>query len=521
MNRRARWLSLSCQVLPFPILAVLLSSCQSSHSDALTEVRQRGTLRWGGDQEGGGPYIFPDPKDAERLTGFEIDLMAQLARGLGVRSEFKQCQWDDLLKFLGSRQCDVVVNGYELTPERLETAIATVPYYVYELHLFSRQDDRRLNGWDDLNRARPDGGQWTIGVLTSTAADNYLTKKYRTHVKVERLNGTTDAFRQVENGTLDATVTDTPAAVFYGPKFRVRQAAPPAERGYYVMYLRPADEPLRDALNAGLRSALGDGSLREIYQRYGLWGPAQERLTDPQVEQLPDTMRPAEPPSSGWKVVRRDLPKLLEAAWMTVVLSVVSMPLAITIGLLVALGRVYGRAWLQWPLTGYVEIIRGTPLLLQLLFLYYGLVPMLGLPGWLRDHAGKVSAVLGLALNYGAYEAEIYRAGLLAIPVGQTEAALALGLSRWQAIWHVVVPQAVRLVIPPVTNDFINLFKDTAVCSVIGVMELSKQYNMSVNYTPRAFFELAIVAAALYLAMSYPLALLTRRLEKKTAAARA
>jgi polar amino acid transport system substrate-binding protein len=521
VNRRARWLRQFGPILPFLLIAALVPSCQSGPTDALTEVRQRGALRWGGDEEGGGPYIYRDPNNADRLIGFEIDLMSQLAGGLGVRSEFRQCQWDDLLKFLGNRQCDVVVNGYELTAERLETAIATVPYYVYELHMFSRQDDRRLGGWDDLKRARPDGTPWTVGVLTSTAADRFVSENFRGTVKVERLNGTTDAFRQVENGTLDTTVTDTPAAVFYGPKFRVRQAGPPTASGYYVMYLRPGDEPLRDELNSGLRSALRDGRLRAICERYGLWSDAQKRLTEPDVESLPETMRAAEPPTSGWGVVRRDWPLLRNAAGMTVLLSVVSMPIAIAIGLFVALGRVYGPAWLRWPLTGYVELMRGTPLLLQLLFLHYGLVPILGLPDWLRDHAAIFSAVTGLALNYGAYEAEIYRAGLLAIPIGQSEAALALGLSRWQAIWHVVVPQAVRLVIPPVTNDFINLFKDTAVCSVIAVEELSKRYNISVNNTPRAFLELAIVTAALYLAMSYPLALLTRRLEKKTAGVRA
>src|SRR5206468_1855961 len=131
---------------------------------------------------------------------------------------------------------------------------------------------------------------------------------------------------------------------------------------------------------------------------------------------------------------------------------------------------------------------------------------------WLRDYWAYVAAVTGLALNYSAYEAEIYRAGLLAIPVGQTEAALALGLTRRQALWRIVVPQAVRLVVPPVTNDFINLFKDTAVCSVITVVELSKQYNMAVNNHPRAFAELALVTAGLYLVMSYPLALVSRRL---------
>jgi polar amino acid transport system substrate-binding protein len=206
---------------------------------------------------------------------------------------------------------------------------------------------------------------------------------------------------------------------------------------------------------------------------------------------------------------------------MTVFLSVVSMPLAVVIGLAVALGRLYGPALLRLPLAVYVEVIRGTPLLLQLLFLHYGLIPLLGLPEGLRDYAPVVTAVTGLALNYAAYEAEIYRAGLLAIPVGQTEAALALGLTRRQAIWHIVVPQAVRLVIPPVTNDFINLFKDTAVCSVIAVEELSKRYNIAVNNAPRAFAELALVTAALYLAMSYPLSLLTRRLERRQQQARA
>src|SRR5205823_2276313 len=123
------------------------------------------------------------------------------------------------------------------------------------------------------------------------------------------------------------------------------------------------------------------------------------------------------------------------------------------------------------------------------------------------------AGILGLAINYSAYEAEIYRAGLLAIPHGQMEAALALGMTRRQALRHVIVPQAVRLVIPPVTNDFIALFKDTAICSVITVVELAKQYQILAT-TPGAYLQFAAITAVLYLAMSYPLALITRRLEK-------
>src|SRR5262249_17921751 len=206
---------------------------------------------------------------------------------------------------------------------------------------------------------------------------------------------------------------------------------------------------------------------------------------------------------------------------MTVLLSIVSMPIAVLLGLLVALGRLYGSRPLQAALAAYVELLRGTPLLLQLLFIYYGVVPLLALPDSVRGAAAFMAAIAGLGINYSAYEAEIYRAGLLAIPAGQTEAALALGLGRRQALRYVVVPQAVRLVVPPVTNDFINLFKDTSICSVITVVELAKQYNILVNNTPRAFAELALVTSLLYLLMSYPLALLTRRLERRRALVRA
>jgi polar amino acid transport system substrate-binding protein len=315
-------------------------------------------------------------------------------------------------------------------------------------------------------------------------------------------------------------VTDTPAAAFYGPQFPVRAVAT-AEKGYYVVYLRRGDEALRDRLNELIGELARSGKLKAMYDRYNLWSPLQEELTKPEVEAVVASKVPADVADGGWAVVWRNRGYLLDAAWMTVKLSLISMPVAVLLGLAIALGRLYGPAVVRLPLAVYVEVVRGTPLLLQLLFLYFGVIPLLPLPPAVRDQAPVIASVLGLSLNYAAYEAEIYRAGLLAIPAGQMEAALALGLTRRQALRHVIVPQAVRLVIPPVTNDFINLFKDTAVCSVVSVVELSKQYNILVNNTPTAFVELALAAAGLYLVMSYPLSLVTRRLEKNVAAARA
>ncbi len=194
---------------------------------------------------------------------------------------------------------------------------------------------------------------------------------------------------------------------------------------------------------------------------------------------------------------------LIDAALMTIVLSVTSMPLAIVLGLFIALGRMYGPAPLRTVLTAYVELLRGTPLMLQLFVLFY----LLRLPA-------LVAGIAGLAINYSAYEAEIYRAGLQAIPAGQMEAALALGMSRSLALRRVIVPQALRIVIPPVTNDFIALFKDTSVCSAITLVELTKQYSILGNSTG-GWLEFAGATALLYMLMSVPLSWFSRFSEER------
>ena len=195
-------------------------------------------------------------------------------------------------------------------------------------------------------------------------------------------------------------------------------AGPPVGRGFYVMYLRKGDAALRDALDRGIARLAQTGALRRLYERYGIWTEAQEEL----VRSIdPETGGSADGKTRGWALIARYGFTLLQAAGVTVVLSLVSMPLAIVLGLLVALGRLYGPKPLRPILTGYVELLRGTPLMLQLYALFF-LLPEMGV-----ELPAMVAAVIGLAVNYSAYEAEIYRAGLQAVPAGQMEAALAPG----------------------------------------------------------------------------------------------
>jgi polar amino acid transport system substrate-binding protein len=477
--------------------------------DSLDRVRAAGRIVYAGDMEGGGPYAYPDPRSPRDVTGFEVELMARLGQELGVTSVFAQGQWDKLLEVLRSGRVDAVVNGYEWTDAHARDYLATRPYYVYQLQLMARRGGA-VHGWADLKQSRPRGGRWRVGVLVSSAADTFATEQGGKGVEVVRFDGSADAMTAVQNGQIDATLQDLPAARFYRDRFsELEFAGAPESRGYYVIYLRKEDRTLRDALDHGLATLIESGEVRRLYEKYGIWTEAQTELssfTGP-LEQISGAQA-----AGGWELVFRYRSRLADAAMVTVALSLSSMPLAMALGLVIAVGRLYGPRPLSKLLAGYVELIRGTPLMLQLFVLYF-VLPRLGV-----TLPAGVAGVAGLAINYSAYEAEIYRAGLQAIPPGQMEAALALGMSRRLALKRVIIPQAVRIVIPPVTNDFIALFKDTSVCSVITLTELTKEYSMLAQSAGGAI-EFAVAVAALYMLMSLPLSWFSRWSERRLDAA--
>jgi len=182
--------------------------------------------------------------------------------------------------------------------------------------------------------------------------------------------------------------------------------------------------------------------------------------------------------------------------------------IAVVLGMPLAMGQSKGPRWMEALCTIYIEFFRGTPVLVQLLFLYFGL-PAIGLamPGWL-------TALVGLGLNYAAYESQVYRAALEAIPRGQWEAAYSLGMSPTLAFRRIVLPQAFRIALPPMTNDFVSLFKDTSVAYVISVWELATAYRELANASGQ-FLLLGVAVSGFYLAMSLPMARIARRLERR------
>lgn len=514
-----------CQLLFLGSFVLTLFSAETLGGEGLRRVQQRGVLIWGADQEGGGPFVYPSASDPNRLEGFEVDLAKLIADSMGVKPQFQQGQWEKLADLLDRGDIDIVLNGYEWTPVRAERYGVSLPYYIYELQLLARKGDPNLTSWEDLANP-PDGKRKKVSVLGGTAANDYLVQRFGNKIDIARFDGTSDAMRAVELHAdgVDANLQDLPIWIFYKEGFpRLTAIGNPVGRGYYVAMARKNEPELLAAVNKALFQALQDGSLRKILAKYGLWNETQmmralelnpdgEFVGDITANQTVNAESGIEEETytavRGWGVVSQRGWLLVQSAGMTLLLSVTAMPLAILIGLIMAVMRRYGRWYFARPATFYIEMVRGTPLVLQLYVIFF-ILPEIGI-----SVNAFWAAVFGLAMNYSAYEAEIYRAGLQAIPRGQMEAAEALGFGRWLALRRIIIPQATRIVIPPVTNDFIALFKDTAVCSVITVVELSKEYYIQARSTG-AIVELGILTGLLYLAMSYPLSVLAARLERR------
>ena len=214
------------------------------------------------------------------------------------------------------------------------------------------------------------------------------------------------------------------------------------------------------------------------------------------------------------ELVQAALPAFLQGALNTLIYCAISFPIAIVLGILLAAMTTSPYLFLRWPAAWFIEIMRGTPMITQLLLLYYGVGAVLAqvnLATWVNAWTAGVTA---LALNYGAYEAEVFRAGLKGVDVGQREAALSLGMTQQQGFVRVILPQAVQIVIPPLINDFIYMLKDSAIVSVIAGVDLTSVLRVWVIRNSSNPFPLYALALGLYLLMSLPIAIWGRRIER-------
>jgi polar amino acid transport system substrate-binding protein len=477
---------------------LLLAACGRSASPESADAKP--PFRWGGDAEGGAPFVEADPADPRIVRGFDVEIAAMIAEGLGREPQFVQVAWASIGQSLERGDFEVGLSGFEDRPEMRERYALTMPYYEFHEVLAVRPADRgRFRTLADLAGRR-------VATLGATMAhDILLEEQKKTGLVPVSYDDDIHPYTDLVAGRVDAVLLDNVIADRSLQRTGGFVIQPePVATGTYVGVFARRNAALRDSANAILRARMQDGSLEATFRRWGVWSDAQAAYFQRVLAEAPagDGAGPARDRS-----VRAYLPALARAAGITLLLSTLAMALAVGFGIVVAAGRVYGPGVVRAALAVYVEVVRGTPVLLQLFVLYYGLASVVRLPAF-------AAAVIGLGLNYAAYESEIYRAALQAVPRQQLEAARTLGLTEFQVLRLVRGPQALRHALAPMTNDFVALLKDSSLVSVITVVELTKQtaiYATNVG----SWVVPGILCSLIYLSMSLPLSRVARRLERR------
>jgi polar amino acid transport system substrate-binding protein len=467
---------------------------------------QQPILRWGGDSEGGAPYVESDPNDPEKVSGFDVEIAELIAQALGRRPQFVQTAFASLDQSVVRGDFDIALSGIEDTPARRAAVAATIPYYRFREVLTVREaDGGRFRTLADLRGHK-------VATLGNTIAYDILLGAQQLHgIEAVSYDDDVHPYSDLLVGRVDAVLLDNVladramrrnAGLFTEPT--------PVQTAHYVIIASPRNTALRDRMNAILLAAMQDGRLERIFRKWKVWNDDQPQLyaeLAASANATPDNASQAPAPMTIWNATLRYIPSLLRASVVTLFLSCLAMALAVMGGMALAVGRVYGNTLVRMLLTAYVEVMRGTPVLLQLFVIYYGLSAVVRLPAF-------IAALLGLGLNYAAYESEIYRSALEAVPRGQLEAARILGFSERQILRLVRGPQAFRLALAPMTNDFVALLKDSSLVSVITVVELTKLTQIFAANVG-SWVVPGLLCAGLYLAMSLPLARLARYLEEQ------
>ena len=469
---------------------------------ATAPMRAQQILRWGGDAEGGAPFVEADPRDPSQLIGFDVEIAELIARQLGRTPRFLQVQFTALDQSAKRGDFDLGLSGIEDIPARRQSLAASIPYYEFREVLTVRYVDReRYRSLADLRGKR-------VATLGGTMAYDLLLDAERTHgLTAVSYDDDVHPYSDLVLGRVEAVVLDNVLADRAMRRNGGLHTHPGALAvGHYIIITAPDNTALRDQVDAVLRAAMRDGTLEAIFKKWNVWNDDQPALYERTINAT-GAPAAAAASASDRELVWRYVPSLFRAAAITLILSCAAMALAVALGMLIAIGRVYGDPLSRLLLTGYVEVMRGTPVLLQLFVIYYGLASVIRLPAFL-------AALLGLGLNYAAYESEIYRSALEAVPRGQLEAARLLGFTRLQTLRLIRAPQAFRLALAPMTNDFVALLKDSSLVSMLTVVELTKQTQIFATNIGSWVIP-GILCALLYLAMSLPLGYLARRLEER------
>ncbi|MGW8822712.1 amino acid ABC transporter substrate-binding protein/permease [Paenibacillus sp. JNUCC32] len=431
------------------------------------------------------PFEFQDASG--KFVGIDMDLLDAIAKDQNFKYEIKPLGFNAAVQALEANQVDGVIAGMSITDERKQKFDFSDPYFDSGVVMAIRQDQESIKSYEDLRGKK-------VAVKTGTEGYSFaesISSKYG--FTIVPFDDSAQMYDDVKTGNSVACFDDFPVLAYgveqnNGLKI-VTEMEPGASYGFAVSKGR--NQELLQKFNAGLVNLKASGEYDRIKEKY---------IGENAV---------SAPSQSRWGLIVESLPSLLKGLGNTLLLTIVSLFFAFFLGLIFGFMKVGRNRWLRGIATVFVDIFRGIPLLVLAFFIYFGIPQAFGF-----TMSPIVAAVLTLSLNAGAYVTEIIRGGIQSIDPGQLEAARSLGLPYRKAMMKIIIPQAIKVMIPTFINQLVITLKDTSILSVIGLVELTQSGKIIIART-FASFDIWLVVAIMYLVVITILTKISDRLERK------
>ncbi|MGF1989707.1 MAG: ABC transporter permease subunit [Nostoc sp. ZfuVER08] len=425
------------------------------------------------------------------LQGFSIDLMNAVGTAANLKVNFQSLPFDGIIPALQSKTVDAAISSITITEERAKTIAFSRPYFKAGLAIAIRTDNQNITNFDSLKNKKI---AVQIGTTGATKA------KSIPGVQIRSFDSAPLALQELVNGNVDAVINDAPVTLYAintGNLKGIKVVQQLLTEEFYGI-ATAKNSPDLALINDGLDKILKNGTYSQIYQKWFKAEPPSLPTTSPFENQSNVGVSGR---FTSISVILQAVPTLLQGALVTLQLTILSVVFGLIGGSLIGIIRLSHIAPLRWLARAYVDFFRGTPLLVQIFMIYFGLPAIVQELGSTFTFDRLVAGVIALSLNSAAYIAEVVRAGIQSIEAGQGEAAQSLGLSPVQTMRYVIFPQAFRRMIPPLGNEFISLLKDTSLVAVIGFEELFRKGQLIVADNYRAF-EIYAGVALIYLCLT-------------------
>jgi polar amino acid transport system substrate-binding protein len=430
------------------------------------------------------PFEFQDAQG--KFVGIDMDLIRAIAEDQKFTVDIKPLGFDAALQAVQANQVDGVIAGMSITEDRKKVFDFSEPYFESGIQMAVLEDDDTIKSYEDLRGKR-------VSVKNGTQGSDFANSiKDKYGFEVVSFADSSTMFDEVKTGNSVAVFEDYPVLLYGIAQGNGFKTVTPKEdpTGYGFAVNKGQNAELLQKFNAGLNNLKQSGRYDEIVGSYLGEGASTDD-------------------DSFFGLVKSTFPILLEGLKMTVILSVVSIAIALVLGTIFGLLRVSRSIVLRAVGTTFVDVFRGTPLLVQAFFIYFGIPSALGF-----QMSALTAGIITLSLNAGAYMTEIVRGGILSVDKGQMEAARSLGIGYLPTMRKVILPQAIRTMIPSYINQFVITLKDTSILSVIGIAELTQTGRIIIagNYKS---FEMWLIIGIIYFIVIMALTKLSDRVASR------